>query len=96
MGFAIGSCVGYMLSTIFYWKTTMQTSLVAFDQYPELLLLHMVKNYPGDGFERVQMATLEDKEAFKVRLGKSLRLRCLLMASWHTAAGGIEVCTLSD
>ena len=69
----------------------MDSALHAFDNYPQLMLLHLMRNYRNMGFERVRMESEEDREAFRLRLRSSLKLRCLLMSAWHTAAPAIEV-----
>ncbi|KAK3054716.1 hypothetical protein LTR09_004445 [Extremus antarcticus] len=66
IGFVIGSCVGYIASAIFYWRTAMETALIAFDDHPELLHLHLVKNYPNIGFQKLRLGDREGREAFKV------------------------------
>ena len=65
--------------------------MVAFDNYPELMLLHLQRNYRNKGFERVRMESKEDKVVFKRRLESELQLRSMLMSSWHTAMPAIEV-----
>lgn len=37
------------------------------------------------------METDEDKRAFQERLRRELRLRCLMMAAWHSARSNIDV-----
>lgn len=95
IGFAIGSCIGYIASTIFYWRTTVATALIAFDDHPELMYLHLIRNYPQFGFQRVKMDSPEAQAEFRQRLRggdiEGLKLRCFMMASWHTAAPSIEV-----
>lgn len=97
IGFAIGSCIGYVASVIFYWRTAMTTALTAFDDHPELMYLHLIRNYPTIGFQRVKMDSPEAQAEFRQKLRgngiESLKLRCFMMSSWHTAAPGIEVCS---
>ncbi|KAK3678654.1 hypothetical protein LTR37_021470 [Vermiconidia calcicola] len=68
----------------------MDNAMIAFDKYPRMMLLHLVRNYPEYGFEKVRMESDKDKIEFQRRLQRELKLRCLLMASWHTAAPAIE------
>lgn len=63
----------------------------AFDSYPQLMMLHLVRNYQTLGFDKIPMQTEDDKKAFQTRLQRELRLRCLMMAAWHTAAPAIDV-----
>lgn len=37
------------------------------------------------------MRTEEDVRGFRERLGSELKLRCLLMAAWHSARPSIDV-----
>lgn len=55
------------------------------------MMLHLAKNYRTFGFEKVPMVTQEDKRVFRERIDRELRLRCLMMAAWHTARGSIDV-----
>ncbi|KAK5164754.1 uncharacterized protein LTR77_009417 [Saxophila tyrrhenica] len=91
IGFIVGSSLGYVAATILYWRTAMQSALVAFDDHPQLLHLHLVRNYPNAGFQRLRMEREEERARFRERLGRDLMLRCYLMSSWHTAAPAIEV-----
>ena len=91
VGFAVGSCCGFIASTIYYWRTTHVLAMTSFDQFPQLMMHHLIRNYRNCGFEKVKMKTEHDKEAFKGRLEGNLGLRCQLMAAWHTAAPAIDV-----
>ena len=95
MAFAVGSSVGYVGSTIYYWNTTQESALQAFESYPQLMMLHLIRNYRTLGFEKVPMETDEDKRAFQERLRREMRLRCLLMAAWHSARSNIDVSCFS-
>lgn len=87
----MGSCVGYVGSSIYYWHTTEASAMQAFEAFPQLMMLHLIRNYRTFGFEKVPMETEEDKRVFRGRLERELRLRCLLMAAWHTARPTIDV-----
>lgn len=67
----------------------------AFDDFPELMMLHLIRNYRTQGFDKIPIKTSKDRLAFRSRLQNELSLRCLLMAAWHTAAPAIEVSILS-
>jgi hypothetical protein len=91
VGFTVGSCIGYVLASLFYFRITMEQALAAFDTYPRLMMLHMASNYTTYGFEKLRMETEQDKVAFQRRLNGSLMLRCFLLSSYHTAAPAIDV-----
>jgi hypothetical protein len=97
IGFAVGSCVGFVASVIHYWHTSIRASMMAFDDHPELMYLHLLRNYPDHGLQRVKMDQPEVQANFRRRLRgpgmEGLTLRCYMMASWHTAAPAIEVCS---
>lgn len=91
IGFTIGSCIGYVLSSLFYFRLTMEQAMAAFDTYPRLMMLHLASNYTTYGFEKIRMETEEDKTKFQMRLRSSLTLRCFMLSSYHTAAPAIDV-----
>lgn len=90
-GFAIGSCVGFVASTMVYWNTTLLNAYVALDAYPTLMRLHLIRNYRTHGFERLRLETRDDVRAFREKLAGDLSLRCILMSAWQTAGSAIEV-----
>ena len=65
----------------------------AFDTHPQLMMLNLIRNYRTLDFEKVPFETEEDRKAFRGRLERELRLRCLLMAAWHSARPTIDVCS---
>ncbi|KAF2482655.1 hypothetical protein BDY17DRAFT_298913 [Neohortaea acidophila] len=90
VGFTIGSCIGFVSSAIFYWRSAQALAMKAFDDFPELMMLHLIRNYRTQGFDKIPIKTSKDRLAFRSRLQNELSLRCLLMAAWHTAAPAIE------
>ena len=91
VGYAIGSCIGFLASTWFYWSTTVSAALSAFDTYPELMMLHLIRNYRTNGFERINVNSKDERRMFRGRLDRELNLRCLLIAAYHTAMPAIDV-----
>lgn len=94
LGFAGGSCIGYVASTVFFWRSTEALAMKAYDDYPQLMMLHLFRNYRTMGFDRVPVRTAEERGEFRRKVQGSLALRCLLMAAWHTASPAIEVSEL--
>ena len=91
IAFTIGSCIGYVLASWYYLRTSMQEALSAFELYPKLMVMHMANNYMNYGFEQIRMESAEDKVKFRERLRTSLTLRCFMLSSYHTAAPAIDV-----
>lgn len=91
VAFTIGSCVGYVLASLYYLRTSMQEALSAFELYPKLMIMHMAHNYTTYGFDRIRMESEADKVLFRERLRTSLTMRCFMLSSYHTAAPAIDV-----
>ena len=94
--FAIGSCIGFVLGTGYYWHHTMASSAAAYRNFPTLMVLHLRRNFPTFGFERYRVDASGDRgrrelRRFDERWKTDWTLRCLMMSAFMTAEPGIEV-----
>ncbi|KAI9932355.1 hypothetical protein ASPWEDRAFT_39755 [Aspergillus wentii DTO 134E9] len=79
IGFAGGSCVGFIAGTITYFMDCRRQSLLALARYPELMRLHLFINYPSRDY-RMPFANDE----------MDLEMKGMLISAWHSAATTIE------
>lgn len=88
--FAIGSCIGYMASTFYFYRMQVQQSFGAFEQYPELMKLHLIMNFPLMRYQQMSLRPgLIERE--KARIRKSWHLTSMLASAYQTARPSIEV-----
>ena len=95
-GFAFGSCFGFCLGTLYYWKHTMSESVAAYRHFPTLMLLHLRRNFPTFGFENYRVEAGGERgrrelERFDRRFEREWSVRCLMMSAYQTAGPAIEV-----
>jgi hypothetical protein len=93
VAFAIGSSIGWIAAAMYGWRTSVAHSLLAYDQYPKLMLSHMVRSFRLMGLERVKLDSPEDVARFRHKLVNDLRYKSMLVAAYETPAPLIDVCT---
>lgn len=92
VAFAIGSSIGWIAAAMYGWRTSVAHSLLAYDQYPKLMLTHMIRSFRLMGLERVQLDSSEDVARFRHKLVHDLRYKSMLVGAYETAAPLIDVC----
>ncbi|KAL5377802.1 hypothetical protein DPSP01_009580 [Paraphaeosphaeria sporulosa] len=90
IAFAIGSSIGWIAAAIYGWRTSVAHSLIAYDQYPKLMLIHMTRSFRLMGLERVKLDSPEDVANFRYRLVNDLRYKSMLVGAYETAAPLID------
>jgi hypothetical protein len=91
--FVIGSSIGYVLSAVYFFLGQLNQSFLAFDQYPELMRLHLAMNFPLERFERMKLDQ-QNRLKERQRLRDSWKLSSMVVASYQTASSSIDVCML--
>ena len=71
---------------------TVRNAMVALEQYPQLMLLHLVRNFRTyGGLKGVRLETEDDVTRFRERAKGSIILTTMLAVAWQTAGPAIEV-----
>lgn len=91
LGFAVGSCLGFVGGTIGYWYHCCSHSLQALDKFPILMQLHLTYNFRLESFERLNLSDRVALARFKQEVQSSLRLRNWMITAWQSAFASIEV-----
>ena len=84
--FLVGSCAGFVLGSVSFYRDSLRKALISLDSYPLLLRLHLHANFPSEGFNRWGVGRLRT-EPFASRW----TLQSMLIASWLTAAPALDV-----
>jgi hypothetical protein len=53
--FVIGSCLGYVASAFYFYRRQLREAFYAFDDYPDLMRLHLMMNFPLMRFQRMDI-----------------------------------------
>lgn len=93
--FVIGSCVGYVSSALFFYRNQIRQAFIAFDDYPRLMRLHLIMNFPMMQFQHIDMRPSEH-QAVRERFARSWRLSSMLAAAYQTANPSIDVSTSAN
>jgi hypothetical protein len=91
IAFAVGSSIGWIAAAIYGWHTSVAHSLIAYDQYPKLMLIHMMRSFRLMGLERVKLDSPDAIAKFRHRLVTDLRYKSMLVGAYETAAPLIDV-----
>jgi hypothetical protein len=87
--FVFSACSGFVVGAVGFYRDAVRKSLSALDRYPRLLQLHLDANFPHRGFHAWKA------ERFRSQVfGQTWVLRSMLVASWLTAAGALDVSAL--
>ena len=84
----VGSCFGFILGTVGVYRDALSKAMLSLDQYPRLLQLHLDTNFPARGFRHWERDQLRS-----VSFSRSWTLRSMLVVSWMTAQGALDVST---
>lgn len=90
----IGSCIGYVTSAIYFYRTQIRQAFAAFDDYPELMRLHLVMNFPLMRFQRMDLRP-NGRRVERARFTDSWMLPSMLTAAYQTARPSIDVSKMS-
>ncbi|RAH84614.1 hypothetical protein BO86DRAFT_416648 [Aspergillus japonicus CBS 114.51] len=77
VGFLGGSCLGFLLGSIGYYRTCCHQSLIAFVKYPELMRHHIDMDFGMHGVAKASRF-------------RGATLQGMLVAAWHSAVPAIE------
>jgi hypothetical protein len=89
--FVICSCLGYVGAAVYYFKGQFSQAFLAFDQYPELMRLHLVMNFPLERFEAMKIDS-KSRLMERKKIVDSWKLTSMLMSAYQTASPAIDVC----
>jgi hypothetical protein len=84
--FMVSSCMGFMIGAIGFYRDAVRKSIVALDQYPRLLQLHLDANFPQRRFGTWSLTRLRSLD-----FAGSWVLQSMLIASWMTASAALDV-----
>lgn len=87
--FLLSSCLGFGLGAYGFYKDALAKACIAVERYPSLLRLHMHANFPGERFDRWDVAMLQS--VFRREGAPRWQLRSMLLASWMTATPALDV-----
>ncbi|PYH61845.1 uncharacterized protein BO96DRAFT_417393 [Aspergillus niger CBS 101883] len=96
VGFLGGSCVGFVLGSIGYYRTCARQSLVAFLKYPDLLRHHIAIDFGIHGVDKASRFWGTDMQKTMCDIQSDVALQGMLVAAWHSAVPAIEVCLVFD
>ncbi|CAJ2513407.1 Uu.00g015260.m01.CDS01 [Anthostomella pinea] len=84
-GFLVGSCIGFVGASIHYYNASLSQALVALEEHPRLMQLHLAYNFPWLGFQRLSRAQLHAEwwRHSWIRQGN-------LIAAWQSASGALD------
>jgi hypothetical protein len=85
--------VGYVTSALYFYRNQIRQAFMAFDDYPELMRLHLMMNFPLMRFQRMDLRPGR-RGAERDRLASSWMLSSMLAAAYQTASPSIDVCDL--
>ncbi|KAI0025495.1 hypothetical protein F4780DRAFT_774949 [Xylariomycetidae sp. FL0641] len=88
-GFLVGSCVGFVGASIHYYNMSLTQSLLALDEHPRLMRLHLAYNFPWLGFQHLPLPQLQQQRAAPWWRGSWVR-QGHLIAAWHSAGGALD------
>lgn len=95
VGFLTGSCIGFVLGSIGYYRTCCKQSLIAFAKYPELLRHHILIDFGMRGVDQASRFWGKDVQKTLEDVKSDVALQGMLIAAWHSAVPSIEVCISS-
>ena len=87
--FVVASCVGFTIGSVGFYQDALRKAVLAVEQYPLLLRLHLHANFPHERFDKWDIARM--KEAFVRERGGDWRLRSMLVVGWTTATPALDV-----
>jgi hypothetical protein len=91
VGFLGGSCFGFVVGTIGYYKACSRQSLLAFMRYPDLIRHHIFIDFGMHGVEKASRFWEKDSQNVVEAVKSDLGLQSILVAAWHSAVPAIEV-----
>ncbi|KAI1075084.1 hypothetical protein F5B20DRAFT_400765 [Whalleya microplaca] len=85
LGFVVGSCIGFVSASVQYYRQCLRQALVALEEHPRLIQLHLAYNFPWLGYHRLGPAQLSP-EYWR----RSLARQGNLVAAWQSASGALD------
>ncbi|EME38403.1 hypothetical protein DOTSEDRAFT_29451 [Dothistroma septosporum NZE10] len=70
---AIGSSIAWIMASVYGWQVSPRHALVAFDSYPNLMVMHMIRSSRLMGLERVRLDTPEKIQEFWGRIMRQVQ-----------------------
>ena len=96
VGFLGGSCVGFVMGSIGYYRTCARQSLIAFLKYPDLLRHHIAIDFGMHGVDKASQFWGTDVQRTMSEIQSDISLQGMLVAAWHSAVPAIEVGFVPD
>ena len=84
--FLIGSCTGFVLGAVGFYRDALRKAMLSLDEYPLVLRLHLHANFPAAGFNRWDVQRLRNPV-----FSGSWTMQSMLVASWLTATPALDV-----
>ncbi|KAF9884468.1 hypothetical protein FE257_001729 [Aspergillus nanangensis] len=90
IGFVGGSCVGFIIGTVGYYRTSFRQSIVTLMRYPELLRHQLSTDFGMHGVEKVNRFWGKDMKHVVEVVEGDWALQGMLIAAWHSATPAIQ------
>ncbi|PYI14844.1 hypothetical protein BO99DRAFT_426052 [Aspergillus violaceofuscus CBS 115571] len=90
VGFLGGSCLGFLLGSIGYYRTCCHQSLIAFVKYPELMRHHIDIDFGMHGVAKASRFRGASVQTTVQEVRGDVALQGMLVAAWHSAVPAIE------
>ncbi|KAF2098558.1 hypothetical protein NA57DRAFT_75798 [Rhizodiscina lignyota] len=87
--FMAGSWIGFVGGSIFFYRTQVRQAFLAFDDYPELMRLHLVMNFPLMRFQRMNLHP-DHRPQERRQLEDSWAMTSMLASAYQTASPAID------
>jgi hypothetical protein len=84
--FVIGSSLGFILGSWRWYATATSQAMASLDQYPALLRLHLLANFPSSALLRTRPLEQFNSAAFR----GGWELKSMLVAGWLSAGPSLE------
>lgn len=91
VGFMAGSCLGFIIGTVGYFRSSYQQSVLAFVRYPQLIRHYLWAEFGARGVHQFQQFHDEDVNQTVGVVNRSIVLQGMLISAWHSAIPAIEV-----
>ncbi|KAK9794510.1 hypothetical protein SCARD494_05580 [Seiridium cardinale] len=85
VGFAVGSCVGFVGASIAYHRVSLSQAIIAMRENPRLMQLHLSYNFPLQGFRYMRQSQLDE-----MYWRESLHRQMLLISAWQSASSYLD------
>lgn len=91
--FLIGSCIGFVGAAWTFYQSQVREAFMAFDEFPELMRLHLMMNFPAMQFQHMKLDAAHRQQE-RSRLAETWSTRSMLASAFQTASPAIDVCSI--